>query len=96
MRSENMAKIALNAVRSPKFEPVNGKSWSLAAFGSLVGQYSLKLAARCLSADAGLLVLSRTLRRYKAKCVKTRCLQKGVGHLEPRFQGEEVAPLPIY
>jgi len=28
MRSENMAKIALNAVRLPKFEPVNGKSWS--------------------------------------------------------------------
>ena len=28
MRSENMAKIALNAVRVPKFEPVNGMSWS--------------------------------------------------------------------
>ena len=28
MRSENMAKIALNAVRLPKFEPVNGISWS--------------------------------------------------------------------
>ena len=28
MRSENMAKIVLNAVRLPKFEPVNGKSWS--------------------------------------------------------------------
>ena len=28
------------------------------------------------------------LKRYKAKCVKTRCLQEGVGHLEPRFQGE--------
>ena len=25
---ENMAKIALNAVRLPKFEPVNGISWS--------------------------------------------------------------------
>ena len=46
MRSDNMAKkIALNAVRLPKFEPVNGKSWS-PAFGSLVGS-SLKLAARC-------------------------------------------------
>jgi len=32
------------------------------------------------------------LRRYKAKCVKTRCLQEGVGHLEPRFQGEGVVP----
>jgi len=29
MRSENMAKIALNAVRLPKFEPVNGISLSL-------------------------------------------------------------------
>jgi len=32
------------------------------------------------------------LRRYKAKCVKTRCLQEWVGHLEPRFQGEGVVP----
>ena len=31
------------------------------------------------------------LRRYEAKRVKTRCLQEGVGHLEPRFQGEVVA-----
>ena len=28
MRSENMAKIALIAVRLPTFEVVNGKSWS--------------------------------------------------------------------
>jgi len=28
------------------------------------------------------------LRRYKAKCVKTRCLQEGVGNFEPRFQGK--------
>ena len=28
LRSENMAKIALNAVRLPKFEPVNWISWS--------------------------------------------------------------------
>jgi len=34
------------------------------------------------------------LTRYKAKCVKTRCLQEGVGRLEPRFQGEGVVPLP--
>jgi len=26
------------------------------------------------------------------KCVKTRCLQEGVGHLEPKFQGEGVVP----
>jgi len=30
--------IALNAARLPKFETVNGKSWS-PAFGSLVGQW---------------------------------------------------------
>jgi len=28
MCSENMAKIALNAVRLPKFAAINGKSWS--------------------------------------------------------------------
>jgi len=32
------------------------------------------------------------LRRYKAKCVKTRCLQEWVRHLEPKFQGEGVVP----
>jgi len=30
------------------------------------------------------------LRRYKAKGVKTRCYQEGVGQFERRFQGEEV------
>ena len=25
---------------------------------------------------------------YKAKCVKTRCLQEWVGHFEPKFQGK--------
>ena len=35
-------------------------------------------------------------RHYKAKCVKTRCLQEGVGQFQPRFQGEGVVPLPIY
>jgi len=32
------------------------------------------------------------LRRYKAKCVKTRCVQEWVGHLEPKVQGEGVVP----
>jgi len=32
------------------------------------------------------------LRRYKAKHVKTRCYQEGVGQFEPRFQGEGVVP----
>ena len=33
---------------------------------------------------------------YKAKRVKTRCYQEGVYHFEPRFQREDVVPLPIY
>jgi len=32
------------------------------------------------------------LTRYKAKRVKTRCYQEGVGQFEPRFQGEMVVP----
>jgi len=36
------------------------------------------------------------LRRYKAKRVKTRCYQAGVGHLEPRFQGEGVVLQNIF
>ena len=32
------------------------------------------------------------MRCYKAKYVKTRCLQKAAGHLEPTFQGEGVIP----
>ena len=35
-----------------------------------------------------LLFLSLRLRCYKAKRVKTRCFQEGVGQFEPRFQGE--------
>jgi len=37
-----------------------------------------------------LLFLSLTLMRYKAKRVKTRCLQEGMGQFEPRLQGEGV------
>jgi len=32
------------------------------------------------------------LRRYKAKGVKTRCYQEGLGQFERRFQGEGVVP----
>jgi len=32
------------------------------------------------------------MRCYKAKCVKTRCYQEGVGQFEQRFQGEGVVP----
>ena len=43
-----------------------------------------------------LLLLSLTVEALQGKCVKTRCLQEGVGHLEPRFQGDRVVPLPTY
>jgi len=36
------------------------------------------------------------LRRYKAKCVKTLCLQEGVGQSEQRFQAEGVVPMSTY
>jgi len=32
-------------------------------------------------------LLTVTLRRYKAKRVKTHCFLEGVGQFEPRFQG---------
>jgi len=43
-----------------------------------------------------LLFLSLTVGRYKAECVKTRCLQEGMGQFQfkPRFQGEGGRPLP--
>ena len=37
-----------------------------------------------------LLFLSLTAEALQGKCVKTRCLQEWVGHLEPKFQGEGV------
>jgi len=43
------------------------------------------------SPDEFLFYLLR-LRHYKAKCVKTRCYQEGVGPFERRFQGERVVP----
>jgi len=36
------------------------------------------------------------LRRYKAKGVKTRCHQEGVGQFEGRFQGEGVVPVEYF
>jgi len=45
-----------------------------------------------LSYTAELLFYLLRMRRYKAKCVKTRCLQVGVGQIEPRFHGEGVIP----
>jgi len=43
-----------------------------------------------------LLFQSLVIQALQGKCVKTRCLQEGVGHLEPKFQGEGVIPMPTY
>ena len=63
----------------------------------------LKLAARAvLSADAGLLVLSLVVEALQGKTCQNSLPSGGVGHLEPIFLGEVVAPcqyigpLPIY
>ena len=69
----------------PQFEEVGGgvEPWSMARWKAL---------AEFLLSVIELLFLSLRLRRYKAKCVKTHCLQEWVGHLEPKFQGEGVVP----
>ena len=51
-----------------------------------------KALAEFLLSVIELLFYLLRLRRYKAKCVKTRSLQEWVGHLEPKFQGEGVVP----
>jgi len=43
-----------------------------------------------------LLFLSLAVEALQGKCVKTRCLQEEVGHLEQKFQDEGAVPLPIY
>ena len=52
---------------------------------------SLKARVEFLLSVIKLLFLPR-LRRYKAKRVKSRCYQDGVGQFEPRFQAEGVVP----
>ena len=37
-------------------------------------------------------LLSLAVEALQGKYVKSRCLQEGVGHLQPRFQGEGVVP----
>ena len=64
----------------PHFEEVRGRAepWWMARW---------KARVEFLLSVNELLFLSVTVKAlYKAKCVKTRCLQEGVGHLEPRFQ----------
>jgi len=51
-----------------------------------------KALAEFLLSVIELLFYLLRLRRYQAKRVKTRCLQEGVGHLEPRFQGGRGRP----
>jgi len=51
-----------------------------------------KARAEFLLSVIELLFYLLRLRRYKAKRVKTRCLQEWVGHLEQKFQGERVVP----
>ena len=67
----------------PHFEEVGGgvEPWSMARWKAL---------AVFLLSVIELLFLSLTLRRYKAKRVKTRSLLEWVGHFEPKFQGEGV------
>ena len=68
----------------PHFEEIGGgvEPWLMARWKARV-QFLLSVIE----------VLFRSrLRRYKAKCVKTRCYQEGVGHFEPKFQGEGVVP----
>jgi len=72
----------------PHFEEVRGsvEPWWMARWKAL---------AEFVLSVIELLFLSLTveaLQAYKAKCVKTRCLQEWVGHLEPKFQGERVVP----
>jgi len=51
-----------------------------------------KARAEFLLSVVELLFYILRLRRYKAKRVKTRCYEEGVGQFEPRFQGEGVVP----
>ena len=68
----------------PHFEEVRGgvEPWLMACW---------KARVEFLLSVIGLLFLSLTV-ECKTKRVKTRCYQDGVRHLEPKFQGEGVAP----
>jgi len=56
-------------------------------FKKVRGSVEPWLMARCKARVEFLLSVIERLRRYRAKCVKTRCYQERVGHLEPRFRG---------
>jgi len=74
----------------PHFEEVKGgvEPWLMARW---------KARVEFLLSGIELFFYLLQLRGYKAKCVKTRCLQEALGQFQPRFQGERVVvPLPIY
>jgi len=69
----------------PHFEEVRGsvEPWWMARW---------KARAEVLLSVFELPFLYLTVEAVQGKCVKTRCLQEWVGHLEPKFQGEVVVP----
>jgi len=73
----------LIALLDPHFEEVMGgvEPWLMARW---------KARVDFLLSIIELLFYLLPLRRYKAKRVKSRCYQEGVGHFEPRFQGQGV------
>ena len=52
MRSENMAKNALNAVKLPKFEALNGKSWSSGTMVVKDSRQRSRLTSSCARANS--------------------------------------------
>jgi len=62
MRSENMAKIALNAVSLPKFEPVNGISWSPRKIMIFLGDHDIPLRFTATFRAGVILRMRRELR----------------------------------
>ena len=69
----------------PHFEEVRGGAdpWLMAR---------CKARVEFLLSIVELIFLSLTVEALQGKSVKTPCLQEGVGHLEPKFQGEGVVP----
>jgi len=69
----------------PHFEKVRGgiEPWWMAHW---------KARAEFLLSVIELFFYLLQLRRYEAKCVKTRCLHQWVGYLEPKYLGEGVVP----
>jgi len=56
---------------------------------------SLESACRVLVNVSELLLLSLVVEALQGKMCQNSLPSRGVGHLEPTFQGEGVVPLPI-